>query len=295
MPADLAARADASGVTRRKQSGLVVLLAINSGFTDAVGFLALGGAFSSVMTGNMVLFGVGLGRADGTMISHSAAAIVSFIVGAALGARVAGTARSDDPVWPWPVTRALLVQAGLVAVFAVGWWGAGTHPSGDWRFVDLAICAMSLGMQSSAIQRFGISGLSTTYLTGTLTQLVIRVASTRRLRDVGLSGALLAGLVGGACVGALIVTSARWLVPAVPLVLVGVACFLSLTAPSTLRPCAVPKPCAYPDLPVLRWALVLIRLVYQLMVRVFDWLVHLVLQPGRAPMCDRICSWFRSL
>jgi len=35
----------------------VFLLATMSGATDAIGFIALGGAFTSVMTGNMVLFG----------------------------------------------------------------------------------------------------------------------------------------------------------------------------------------------------------------------------------------------
>jgi uncharacterized membrane protein YoaK (UPF0700 family) len=37
----------------------------------------------------------------------------------------------------------------------------------------LALTALALGIQSAAIQRFGVLGLSTTYLTGTLTTLAI--------------------------------------------------------------------------------------------------------------------------
>lgn len=46
-----------SDVTPRGRAVLVVLLAVNSAYLDAVGFLALGAAFTSVMTGNMVLLG----------------------------------------------------------------------------------------------------------------------------------------------------------------------------------------------------------------------------------------------
>ena len=42
----------------RVRQVILVLLSLNSGATDAVGFVALGGAFTSVMTGNMILLGI---------------------------------------------------------------------------------------------------------------------------------------------------------------------------------------------------------------------------------------------
>jgi uncharacterized membrane protein YoaK (UPF0700 family) len=202
---------------RRLRDALVVVLAVNSGATDAIGFLALGGAFTSVMTGNMVLLGLSAARHDGSAAAHSGLAIVFFIIGCALGTRLAGAPSKDQPVWPGPVNRALAVQLGLTLVFAIGWWAAGAHPSGNTGLALLLVNAISLGSQSTTVHRFGVPGLSTTYLTGTLTTLVHRLSSGHRLRDVHHSAQLLGGLIGGAAVGGTLALHARWLAPLLPL------------------------------------------------------------------------------
>jgi uncharacterized membrane protein YoaK (UPF0700 family) len=69
----------------RRPQGLLVLLAVNSGATDAIGFVALGGAFTSVMTGNMILLGVAATSRDRSLATRSAAAIVLFMVGSLVG------------------------------------------------------------------------------------------------------------------------------------------------------------------------------------------------------------------
>jgi uncharacterized membrane protein YoaK (UPF0700 family) len=97
-----------------------VLLAANSGFADAVGVLALGGAFTSVMTGNTVLLGISIGTRDKILAMNSALAVIAFIAGCAVIARLAGTAKATDPSWPPAVTRALTAQ--LVLVFRSGGW-----------------------------------------------------------------------------------------------------------------------------------------------------------------------------
>lgn len=194
---------------------LVVVLALTSGATDAIGFLALGSAFTSVMTGNMVLMGVGAADRDAALLVSCATAITGFVVGAAVGARVAGSPASGDGVWPRPVTVALWVELGLFVAFAVGWWTAGPEARETWLLPFLAVNAAALGLQSSAIQRFGVSGLSTTYLTGTLTTIVIRLSSGRGLRDVGHSLTILLGLVVGAAAGTLLVRMAPVAVPAI--------------------------------------------------------------------------------
>jgi nickel-dependent lactate racemase len=55
----------------RLRQSLVVALAVVSGATDAIGLLALGGAFTSVMTGNMVIFGVSASSGDGARVASS--------------------------------------------------------------------------------------------------------------------------------------------------------------------------------------------------------------------------------
>lgn len=212
----------------RQRARLVVVLAVTSGATDAIGFLALGSAFTSVMTGNLVLLGVGAAQGDLRAVGLVTIAIASFMLGAAIGARTAGAARSDDPVWPRAVTVALAVELALFAAFAAGWWALGAGPEGDAVLMPLlALNAGALGLQSSAIQRFGVPGLSTTYLTGTLTAIVIRLSHRKGLRAVGHSSTILLGLIVGAGIATVLLEFLPWAVPVLQLVTVGgvlVAC-----------------------------------------------------------------------
>ena len=197
----------------RLRQSLVVALAVVSGATDAIGLLALGGAFTSVMTGNMVLLGVSAASHDGSLARSSGLAILAFCAGAALGARLAGSARADDPVWPRAVTRGLAVELAFFAVYATGFWIAGAEPRPGLQTLLLLCTAVGLGIQSSTVQRFGVSGMSTTYLTGTLTTVVMRLATGRGVREVWHSIEILLGLIGGAAAGAALITLAPTVAP----------------------------------------------------------------------------------
>lgn len=83
------------------------------------------------------------------------------------------------------MTGALFAELALTAGFAVGWWATSSNPDENWQLMLLGTNAIALGLQSSAVQRFGVSGLSTTYLTGTLTYTVIRLPSRQPIREVG--------------------------------------------------------------------------------------------------------------
>lgn len=225
----------------RLRDTLVVALAVTSGATDALGFLALGSAFTSVMTGNMVLFGVAAAHGDVAGLTLTAVAIGGFVTGAAVGARIAGNPRKGDVVWPAAVNVALAAELVLFAAFAAVWWALESQPPAAWFLPLLAMNAGALGIQSSAIQRFGVSGLSTTYLTGTLTTVVIRLVSGKGVRAVGHSVAILVGLITGAALGALLVQVAPALVPLTQLVPVVAVLVLwrlrrDVLAPEALRP-----------------------------------------------------------
>jgi uncharacterized membrane protein YoaK (UPF0700 family) len=219
----------------RRRGYLVTLLAVVSGATDASGFLHLGGAFSSVMTGNMVLLGLAGGTGNGALAARTGAAIVAFAAGCFVGARVAGQYSQDDRggVWPSSITRALAVEFAVFAAYAVALQAVGGNPTGSLvKTCLLALNAMALGLQSSAIQRFGVSGLSTTYLTGTLTTTIVHLASGRPLRHVALNMQLLAGLVIGAAAGGVLATYAMRFTPALQLGGIGLVILAAMAARS---------------------------------------------------------------
>lgn len=217
-----------------RRDAAAVILAMLSGSVDAIGFVALGGAFTSVMTGNMVLLGIGAASARGELVGHAVSAILAFIVGCAAGTRIAGTPQPADPPWPRPVTRAFVVEGIILLAVAIGWWSSGNSPGTGLALLLLIANALALGLQSSAIQRFGASGLSTTYMTGTLTTLVVTLAAGRPAREGTHKALLLLALILGAVLGTALVRHAPVLAPALPLAaLVGA---LSVGLRSARRP-----------------------------------------------------------
>jgi uncharacterized membrane protein YoaK (UPF0700 family) len=208
---------------------LVACLALNAGATDAIGFVALGGAFTSVMTGNLVLFGLSAPQGNEALAARVGAAIVLFVAGCAVGASIAGAADKADGLWPAGVTRGLAVEAVIVVVNAALWWLNGGHPAGAIQLVMLGLNALALGIQSSSVQRFGVPGLSTTYLTGTLTSLVAHLTHRRPARKMALSALILVSFVVGAVASGLLIAHAPAIVPLVPLVSLGLV--LSASVP----------------------------------------------------------------
>jgi len=199
----------------RQRDALVILLTLVTGSVDAIGFTRLGGVFTSVMTGNMVLLGVAAGKGDVSLALHTGIAFLGFVVGSLVGARVAGHAHEDDEIWPRPILYSLVLELAVLLVFAAWWEIASAAPSGAPEYAMLGVNAVALGVQSAATLRFGISGLSTTYLTGTLTQLLAGVAK-RKDPISGRSVLVLLALIGGAGLGAFIAVDVPRFAPLVP-------------------------------------------------------------------------------
>jgi len=157
------------------------------------------------MTGNMVLLGLSAGHTGAALAINSGGAIISYVVGVLLGAHIACAAVPIDPVWPRQVTRALAAESVVLLIFLRVWEGTLVHRSPDAALGLLMIAAAALGIQSSAIQRFGVSGLSSTYLTGTLTTLIGAVAARSPRHTLLPSAQVLTAMIAGAGVGALVV------------------------------------------------------------------------------------------
>jgi uncharacterized membrane protein YoaK (UPF0700 family) len=220
---------------RRRRHALVVALTFVTGCADAMGFLSLGGAFSSVMTGNMVLLGLSAGRADLALASTSAAAIASFVVGVLVGAHIAGVAKPGDPVWPTAVNQALGLEIVVFSVLLLVWELTLGGRSEHLQLGLLMLSAAALGLQSSAIQRFGVPGLSSTYLTGTLTALIGAIAARSPRAALLPKAEVLLALMTGAAVGAVVATHVPWLSPALLVVPLGAVIGLGARLPKHTR------------------------------------------------------------
>ena len=200
---------------------LVVVLTLVTGVTDAIGFLGLGSVFTSVMTGNMVLLGMAAARGNGTTAIHTGVAFLGYVLGGILGGKIAGAARADGRLWPRSFTVALTVEFVAFCCFNLGWELAGGHPPGNDTLPLLGVNALALGLQSAAVLRLGVSGLSTTYLTGTLTNVIANLLRPQPFKGSGRSIMILISLIAGAAFGALVTLHAPHFVPLLQLGLLG--------------------------------------------------------------------------
>ena len=196
----------------------MVTLALTTGGMDAIGFIAMGGVFASVMTGNLVLLGVSIGRRNGSLATHVGVALAAYIVGVVAGAIVAGRPDPGRSTWPGRVTAALLVELALIIGLTVGWELAGGHPGGDLQLVLLGLASLAMGVQSSAVRSLAAPGLSSTYMTGTLTGLVGAVAAGEGLAGQRQNLAVIAAVVVGAGAGGVLVLEVPRAAPAVALI-----------------------------------------------------------------------------
>jgi uncharacterized membrane protein YoaK (UPF0700 family) len=163
-----AVRADPA---RRWVIAAVITLTVGTGATNVASFTRLGGVFTSVMTANMVLFGLSLATRSAVLAAHTAVAFGGYVLGAAAGARMLASRRGSG-VWPPMVTVALGVEFVLLAVLAAGWELAGARPAGAGQYLLQLTAAAAMGLQSAAVGGLGRGEFTTTYLTGTLTGLV---------------------------------------------------------------------------------------------------------------------------
>ncbi len=151
--------------------GLLLALTLMSGYMDAVSYLALDAVFVANMTGNLVLLGLAVARAAGEKTLWSAMAFVGFAIGAGTGGRVVGLGHGAVE-WPRRVTVALAVEVIMLACFAAGWFTTGGRPAGGWIGALVIVASAAMGLQSAAARTLGVSGVTTTYVTGTLTTLM---------------------------------------------------------------------------------------------------------------------------
>lgn len=173
---------------------LALLLAGLAGYVDSLGFLHLGGVFVSFMSGNTTRMAVSLAEGRWGAALEVAAILILFVVGAMIGALIAGAQG------PRSRSRVLTLEAVLLAGAAAA-AGAGAAP------LAIGLMVLAMAVENSVFLRDGEVGVSLTYMTGTLVKTGHALAAAVRGGDPFAFRPYLvlwAGLCGGAVLGALV-------------------------------------------------------------------------------------------
>jgi uncharacterized membrane protein YoaK (UPF0700 family) len=191
---------------RPRHAHLVGLLTFTSGCVDVVSLMAIGGAFTSVITGNLIFVGRAIGTSSLSPALHAIMAVAGYVLGVAAGSRLRQLLGRRGPQAPWPrsATLVLAVECGVMVAVNIAWIGYQARPPAAATDFLLVAAALALGMQGAAAR--AIKGNpSTTYMTGALTALVEALSTGgRRSADVSAVAGLLALVAGAACSAVLI-------------------------------------------------------------------------------------------
>ncbi|MCO8274354.1 DUF1275 domain-containing protein [Actinoplanes sp. TRM 88003] len=201
---------------------VAVVLSFAAGATDAFAFLQLGGIFTANMTGNLILVGLYQRPNYLTTLIGASVAVVAFALVTYLGFRVRNA-------------RVLLVVATVVQALVLAGYAVADRPLGRlWLCVFIALSAVAMACQTVIGRTIEArSGVTTTFVTGTLTSLMQSLANGRtEFRTVRILSIL--ALVAGALVGALAITGDPLLGAALPLVpsVVALALLPGVSVPS---------------------------------------------------------------
>ena len=216
---------------------LLVGLTFASGAVDAISFLGLGHVFTAMMSGNFILLGLAVGTGAGAEALRSAVSLLLYVAGVFAASWLVRDSESPGS-WPAGVTMALMGEAIAQAGLLAGWVGASGYPNQAFEAVLVGVSALAMGLQTGAVARLGVSGVTTTYVTGTLAGMIGALAlrsGTRR--ELARRAVVLISLVIGAVCSAVLLKGAREVAPALPLavtVLVIATALHRLREPETL-------------------------------------------------------------
>ena len=204
---------------QRRRDLLLIALTFAAGSVDAVALLRLD-VFTAVMTGNIVLLGLAVGQGAFGNALRSIVALGAYSVGVIVGARIVG-AVAIETHWSPKVTRALAIEWVLQAAFLIGWLLTGARPDGVAAATLIAFSGVAMGIQAATARALA-PGMSTTYVTGTLTGLLSELSALGSVSgDRRRRASIVVALALGAVAGALALSAVPAFAPAIPLVVVG--------------------------------------------------------------------------
>lgn len=201
----------------------LVLLSFSAGAADAFAFLALGGIFTANMTGNLILSGMFTRPQFGLTLLTAGVAIVSFVGVLYAAFRLTRAPTTVSATARRVFRRLVLPSVAVQTVVIVIWMVLPGADSTVERCVVIALSAAALALQTVAAKKLSdVDGVTTTYVTGTLTttmqDLALRTAHGQGIRVLS----VLALPVGAVCA-----TAALALAPVLGPVVAWVAALLA--------------------------------------------------------------------
>ncbi|MFI6458352.1 YoaK family protein [Streptosporangium amethystogenes] len=174
-------------------------LTVISGLVDAISYVGIGQVFMANMTGNLLILGFAAGDPSKFPLVATAIAVLGFFLGAGLAGRltdrVANVRRR--------LVLAMTIETGLFAATTVGSFLLPTTQAG--RYPLIVALGLAMGGRNTVVRRLKIPDISTTVVTGTLTNLAADsvLGTGKRTRARRRAGEIVA-LVLGAWVGVLL-------------------------------------------------------------------------------------------
>lgn len=173
-----------SSTTTATRAQVLILLAAGAGCVDAVSYLGLHQVLTGAMTGNTVLLGIAIGQAKAPAALGSLTALAGFVSGAIVGGAMTEPRRNIDSLVS--VAYAIATELIVLIGFAIGWYfaGAGLGTETIAMYCLIAAAGIAMGIQSAAVRRLDVAGVSTSYVTGMLTDFGLRVVARFRTPGV---------------------------------------------------------------------------------------------------------------
>lgn len=149
---------------------LLVVLTATTGLVDAVSVLGLGRVFIANMTGNVVFLAFALVGIPDFSAARSLASLGAFLTGAVLGGMLATRQRGSRTRW---LLKVSLIESGLflMAGLAAGSYDPARREPVALLYGLVVTTCVAMGLRKATARRLGVTDMTTTVLTLTLTGL----------------------------------------------------------------------------------------------------------------------------
>lgn len=133
------------------------MISATCGLVDALCFLALGGVFAEMMTGNLLLMALSIGT--GSALGQSARyipAIVAFSLGALIGGRLLrGPQKPQERRIGFAVELVIIIAATALT------WVSEPDAHNVAGYVVVAMLALAMGIQNAMVRVHGVPDIAT--------------------------------------------------------------------------------------------------------------------------------------